>query len=84
MIMFALTLLATASSPYQPSRLSQHQLDAVSDGCSTPRTWLRNVDGFIHIQPDPTARYDQIDCVLAKLKKRHAGYMGFEGNEAVK
>jgi hypothetical protein len=84
MIMVALALLATALPPHRPLRLNQHQLDAVSDGCSTPRTWLRDVGGFIHIQPEPTARYDQVDCVLAKLKKRHAGYMGFEGNEAVK
>jgi len=84
MIVLALALLATASPPYKPLRLDQHQLDAVSDVCSTPRAWLRDVGGVIHIQPEPTARYDQIDCVLAKLKTRHAGYMGFEGNEAVK
>ena len=36
----------------------------------------------LHLQPDPNARYDMVDQVLAVTKRAHVEKMGFVGNEA--
>ena len=36
----------------------------------------------LHLQPDPQARYDVVDNVLAVTKKAQVEKMGFVGNEA--
>jgi biopolymer transport protein ExbD len=36
----------------------------------------------LHLQPDPQARYDTVDKVLAETKKAEVSKMGFIGNEA--
>ena len=35
----------------------------------------------LHLQPDPNARYDVVDKVLAETKKAKVSKMGFIGNE---
>jgi biopolymer transport protein ExbD len=35
----------------------------------------------LHLQPDPQARYELVDNVLAVAKKAHVEKMGFVGNE---
>ena len=35
----------------------------------------------LHIQPDPQARYDMVDQVLAVAKRAHVEKLGFVGNE---
>ena len=80
MILLAM-LVAGSVLPYKPLHLTQHQLDAISDRCSTPHPWLQDEHGWVHIHPDPKAKFEQIDCLLAGLKRDHAGYLGFEGNE---
>ena len=65
----------------ESTQLSQRQLDAISAHCNSPRSWLRNRKGVIHLRPSRTANYEKIDCVLGQLKSRHAGPMGFIGNE---
>lgn len=35
----------------------------------------------LHLQPDPQARYELVDQVLATAKKAHVEKMGFVGNE---
>jgi biopolymer transport protein ExbD len=35
----------------------------------------------LHLQPDPQARYDLVDQVLAVTKRAHVTAMGFVGNE---
>ncbi len=35
----------------------------------------------LHFQPDPTARYEVVDRVLAVIKKSGVGKLGFIGNE---
>src|SRR5881398_3644978 len=35
----------------------------------------------LHLQPDPTARYELVDEVLAVTKRAHVEKMGFVGNE---
>lgn len=35
----------------------------------------------LHLQPDPNARYDKVDQVLAVIKKAEVTKMGFVGNE---
>ena len=36
----------------------------------------------LHLQPEPTARYETVDQVLAVTKQAHVEKMGFVGNEA--
>jgi biopolymer transport protein ExbD len=36
----------------------------------------------LHLQPDPQARYELVDEVLAVTKRAHVEKMGFVGNEA--
>jgi biopolymer transport protein ExbD len=36
----------------------------------------------LHLQPDPSARYDRVDRVLAATKRANVSKMGFVGNEA--
>ena len=36
----------------------------------------------LHLQPDPNARYDIVDKVLAATKRANVSKMGFIGNEA--
>jgi biopolymer transport protein ExbD len=36
----------------------------------------------LHLRPDPTARYERVDEVLAVTKRAHVTKMGFIGNEA--
>ncbi|MDB5692039.1 MAG: biopolymer transporter ExbD [Alphaproteobacteria bacterium] len=36
----------------------------------------------LHLQPEPTARYELVDEVLAVTKRAHVDKMGFVGNEA--
>ncbi len=35
----------------------------------------------LHFQPDPQARYDQVDKTLAVIKRSNVGKLGFIGNE---
>ena len=72
MILLALALLAGASPP-RATHLNQQQLDEISDRCLAPREWLRNVRGEVRLRPSPGAKYGQVDCVLAELRRRHVG-----------
>ena len=36
----------------------------------------------LHLQPEPDARYELVDEVLAVTKRAHVEKMGFVGNEA--
>jgi biopolymer transport protein ExbD len=36
----------------------------------------------LHLQPDPAARYETVDQVLASTKRANVSKMGFVGNEA--
>ena len=36
----------------------------------------------LHLQPDPLARYERVDAILAITKRAHVTAMGFVGNEA--
>lgn len=80
MILLAV-LLASSAPTVGPIRLGQKGLNAISDRCKAPRKWLWSERGEIHIQPDQNAKIGQIDCVLRRLRRAHAGYLGFEGNE---
>lgn len=83
--MIALLMAAaifTSDPIIEPISLGQDQLDAISARCQSPKRWLRNIHGLIHIRPSRAAKYEQVDCLLAELKRHHAGPMGFVGNEA--
>jgi hypothetical protein len=75
-----LVMLALAAA--EPSTLSQSELDSISAKCHSPRKWLRNKGGEIHLRPARNAKYEQVDCVLGALRRTNAGPLGFVGNEA--
>ena len=84
--MIALMLLAMQSATGElPVILhpTQAKLDIISDACRTPRKWLRHLGGDeVQIKPAKTAKYEQVDCVLAKLKATDISMkFGFIGNE---
>ena len=58
--------------PVSPEQLRQF-LDITQQMNPTPE---------LHLQPEPTARYELVDQVLAITKKAHVEKMGFVGNEA--
>ncbi|HEX2763324.1 MAG TPA: biopolymer transporter ExbD [Allosphingosinicella sp.] len=46
------------------------------------QTQMMNPIPELHLQPDPMARYELVDQVLAVTKHAHVEKMGFVGNEA--
>lgn len=59
------------------SPVSAQQLRAYLD-----QTQQMNPTPELHLQPEPTARYELVDEVLAVTKRAHVEKMGFVGNEA--
>ena len=59
-------------------------LNAISDGCHLPRRALSARGEEIHFRPEPNAKYENVDCVLKKLKSTPGlpMKMGFVNNEA--
>jgi biopolymer transport protein ExbD len=45
------------------------------------RTKAMNPEPELHVQPDPQARYEVVDRVLAVVKRSEVSKMGFVGNE---
>ena len=45
------------------------------------RTKAMNPEPELHVQPDPNARYEVVDRVLAVVKRSEVTKMGFVGNE---
>ena len=67
-----------------PVLLDQRQLNAISSRCGTPKSWLQRRGKRVRLGPMRNAKYEQVDCLLAALRKMHAGSLGFVGNEAYK
>jgi hypothetical protein len=84
-VLVVAALLAASNVTNLPklAHLSSTELAAVSDQCHSPRNWLRySPTGELHIRPGRTAKYQQVDCILGKLKLQGAQIpMGFVGNE---
>ena len=59
-------------SPVTPQQLRVY-LEATQQMDPTPE---------LHLQPEPNARYELVDEVLAITKRAHVDKMGFVGNEA--
>ena len=59
-------------SPVSPEQLRAY-LDATQQMDPVPE---------LHLQPEPMARYELVDQVLAITKRAHVEKMGFVGNEA--
>jgi biopolymer transport protein ExbD len=59
-------------SPVNPQQLRLY-LDATQQMDPIPE---------LHLQPEPNARYELVDQVLAITKRAHVDKMGFVGNEA--
>jgi biopolymer transport protein ExbD len=59
-------------SPVNPQQLRAY-LDATQQMDPIPE---------LHLQPEPNARYELVDQVLAITKRAHVEKMGFVGNEA--
>ena len=45
------------------------------------RTRAMTPEPELHFQPEPTARFDVVDHVLASVKRSHVSKFGFVGNE---
>jgi hypothetical protein len=83
-VLVVAALLAASVLPNPPklAHLSNRELGAISAQCHSPRNWLRyGPTGELHIRPSRTAKYQQVDCILSKLKLRGAQPIGFVGNE---
>ena len=53
-----------------PDKLSQAQLDAISNRCGLDRSALRlDREGMLEFKPDPDAPYKAIDCALKAVRK---------------
>lgn len=63
-----------------PLTLDQAELDAISAKCHTPRTWMKSRGGVI-LRPSKTVKYEQINCLLASLRRANGSPVGFVGNE---
>ncbi len=59
-------------TPVSPQQLRLY-LDATQQMDPTPE---------LHLQPEPNAKYELVDQVLAITKRAHVDKMGFVGNEA--
>lgn len=59
-------------TPIDPVRLRQY-LDITTTMTPTPE---------LHLQPEPNARYETVDQVLAVVKRANVNAFGFVGNEA--
>jgi len=83
-VVFLAALLAASDLPSRPKlrHLNDRELSAISAKCRSPRTWLRySSSGELHLRPNQTAKYQQVDCVIGELKRLQASPMGFVGNE---
>jgi hypothetical protein len=61
----------------------QAALDRIADKCGVARSTFKLVgDDELHIKPDPTEKYERVDCALSGLRvARLPVKMGFVGNE---
>jgi hypothetical protein len=61
------------SRPVRWDALSRHDqtaiLHSIADRCHLPRSSLTLNDDGLHFKPDPSTKYDRIDCALKRLKK---------------
>jgi biopolymer transport protein ExbD len=70
-------ITATDQILWNGSPVSQQQLRAYLDA-----TQQMDPIPELHLQPEPNARYELVDQVLAVTKRAHVEKMGFVGNEA--
>jgi biopolymer transport protein ExbD len=56
-------------------------IDLVTLRLYLDRTKAMNPEPELHVQPDPNARYEIVDRVLAEIKRSGVTKMGFVGNE---
>ena len=82
------TLLAVcfiATGCAKPSVPLEHRkiLDAIAIKCHLPTTTFKLVgEDELHFQPSPDAKYEDVSCALAELKKSPFPMkLGFVGNE---
>jgi len=71
-VMLVLLIMFIITIPIQTHAV---KLDLPQNSDSTPLPEL-------HLQPEPNARYETVDQVLAVTKQAHVEKMGFVGNEA--
>lgn len=57
------------------------QIDEVTLRQYLDASLQRNPEPELHFQPDPNARYDVVDKVLAIVKRANVSKLGFVGNE---
>jgi biopolymer transport protein ExbD len=57
------------------------QIDEVTLAQYLDRTTTMNPEPELHFQPDPQARYERVDQILAIVKRANVTKLGFVGNE---
>jgi hypothetical protein len=50
--------------------------------CNTPASWVTLEGDEVYVQVSPQARYEDVNCVIAELRRRHVENFGFIGNAA--
>ena len=80
--------LCSACAPQPVAEVSIHDqrqqaLNRIADQCRLARATFELIgDDELHVKPEPTARYQSVDCALQKLKESKLPVkMGFVGNE---
>ena len=86
--LLALFLAAPVTAHGRSAKAARvREMARITDNCHLARASLReDRSGVIHIRPSPTAKYENVDCMLTELRKSSlVGKMpmGFVGNEAI-
>jgi len=80
MILALIVLASAQTAELLPA--TKQQLRAITAECKVPARWLQlRKDGSVHFQPSANARYENVDCVLAKLRPYNVMAIGYVGND---
>ncbi len=83
MFAIAVYLQAAAVSDTALAKVSQGELNAISAQCGTPERWLRaQRKGGVIFRPSQTAKFEQVECLIRKLRPTGATKIGYIGNDA--
>ena len=81
--MIAVLVALVSAEATEPSPPTKQALRTITAKCKVPARWLRlRKDGSVQIRLPANPRYEDVDCLLAKLKAYNVTNLGFVGNEA--
>ena len=73
--------LSPAHATVAQSSLAK-KLQRIERACELSTGTLTASGDEVHFAPSPNAKYENVDCALAKLRRGHIQKLGFIGNEA--